>query len=162
MTRRHLYPCPLDPILDHPDFIALPAAGAGMLFRLCAHAWQTQMRPLPRADHELRGISRAHFNTWNAHKADILRVFEAWRPVADAYYQGREAKSATLAIAASRGGMAAARRRRATALEESLTTPDPASFHQMGVYPRREPSQALTRPVNDRPPRKLMTDRTRQ
>jgi hypothetical protein len=46
MAYRHLYPCPLDPILFHPDFIALPAAGAGMVFRLRAHAWQTRVRSL--------------------------------------------------------------------------------------------------------------------
>ena len=56
MARRKLFPIPVEGILYHPDFVAMPATGAGIPFRLVLHFWQTECRPLPVADHKLRSI----------------------------------------------------------------------------------------------------------
>jgi hypothetical protein len=56
MARRKLFPIPVESILYHPDFVAMPATGAGILFRLVLHFWQIECRPLPVADHKLPSI----------------------------------------------------------------------------------------------------------
>jgi hypothetical protein len=156
MTRNRLYPCPLDPILDHPDFVALPAAGAGMVLRLCGHAWQTAMRPLPDADHELRAISRAHLATWSAHKAEVLRVYEAWRPAAEAYYRQREGAARGLKIAARNGGAANAARLRRRALEWPPTPPRGPTVPQTDTW-RAQERAVRQAAASAKPDRTLLT-----
>ena len=57
--RRRIWPMPVEALIDSPDFLAMPAAGAGIVIRMALHFWQTDCRPLPVADHELRNIARA-------------------------------------------------------------------------------------------------------
>jgi hypothetical protein len=68
MPRRKLFPIPIEGAVDHPDFVAMPSAAAGSLFRIILHFWQTQCRSLPIADWELRSIARAHAPTWRRWK----------------------------------------------------------------------------------------------
>jgi hypothetical protein len=132
---------PVEGILDHPDFMAMPAAGAGILLRLLLHFWVTECRPLPVADHELRSIARAHAPTWRHWKPQVLRVFEAVRPSLESYYSQRLNKQTALSRLAQREQS----RRRLKALQERHTTPDPVPVYAMGLVPKRA-AQTPSRP----------------
>jgi uncharacterized protein YdaU (DUF1376 family) len=90
MARRKIPPMPIEGLYDHPEAMTLSAAAFGMLTRLALHFWSTECRPLPIADHELRGVCRAHSPTWRHWKASILRIFEAIRPELESTWQARE------------------------------------------------------------------------
>lgn len=82
---------PVEEIIDHPGFIALPAAGRGMLFTLILYLWQTGFRELPTAENELLTISRAHFPTWFKHKVEIKKILSDLSPtLAEAYAHAEE------------------------------------------------------------------------
>src|SRR5271166_3709856 len=103
MPRRQLYPMPIEGLYDHPEALALPAAGFGMLMRLCLHFWATDCFPLPKSQDELRSIARVHRPTWRQWKAQILRVFEDIRPELEGYYQWRQSRGSTIRMVAARG-----------------------------------------------------------
>ncbi len=96
MARRLVPPMPVEGLIDHPEAMTLPAAAFGMLTRIALHFWSTECRPLPIADHELRGICRAHAPTWRHWKVSILRVFEAIRPELESASRARENRRANL------------------------------------------------------------------
>lgn len=85
-------PMPIETLFEHPAAIAMPSAAYGMLARLCHHFWATDCRPMPKSDDELKAIARAHRPTWNTHRPDVMTVFEAWKPIAEAYWQYRQDK----------------------------------------------------------------------
>jgi hypothetical protein len=120
------------------------------------------MRPLPPSEHELRAIARAHYGVWKAHKADIMAVFEAWRPVAESYLHARQTKSTTLKFSSARAHAAKAMARINDARPRQAELA--ASAHQLGILPHREPTPPVQRPPapDNRPPRRVMVDRTRQ
>jgi hypothetical protein len=158
MTRRRLYPIPLEGLIDNPDFIAMPAAGRGILFSLVLHFWLTECRSLPTADHELRNIARAHAPTWRHWKAQVLKVFGNIRPSLEAYYSARENKAANL----SRLGQRTISLRKAAALRKVNAPPDNIPAYASGFIPKREPARPQRPPSpENRPQRKLMVDRPR-
>ena len=73
--RRAKIPAALEPFAYHPEIIALPSIVSGALLRLVVHWYLTDCRELPKADHELAAIARAHRTTWRKYNADILRLF---------------------------------------------------------------------------------------
>jgi hypothetical protein len=116
-----VYPMPVKGLLRHPEFIALPSAGRGMLFSLLLHFWSTELRPLPTADDRLCGIAQGHRPTWRTHKDAILRIFKDIRPDLEVYYKQRMTKTYGLRMAAISGHStqrlnAAARKRAPSAL----------------------------------------------
>ena len=156
MRRRHLYPMPIAVIADHPEALTLPAAGFGMLARLCLHFWATECRPLPKSECELRSIARVHSPAWNKHKAAILRVFEDWRPSAEAYYRKREGAARGLKIAARNGGAANAARLRLRALELPPAPPRGPIVPQTDQWRAQE--RALRQPSPSPKPRARLLD----
>lgn len=114
MARRKLPPLPIEGLIDSPEALTLPAAGFGMLVRLLLQFWQTECRPLPVADHELRSIARGHAPTWRHWKPRILEVFEAVRPELEAAWRARENRRGNLIRLAHLGNA----KRRANALKQ--------------------------------------------
>lgn len=125
---------PVTALIDSPDFLAMPAAGAGIVIRLALHFWQTECRPLPVADHELRNISRAHAPTWRHWKPTALKVFEQMRPSLERYHQTRTNGESAMRLVSYRAAMRNNAQRRTAALS-SAHTPQPLSLSA----PRREP-----------------------
>jgi hypothetical protein len=97
---------PIETLVDHPDFIAMPCAGKGMVFALASHFWMTKCQPLPAADHERRSIARAHFPTWQAHKLKVANVLEAVLPDLERYFHIRNARGMNVLKMARAGGRA--------------------------------------------------------
>ena len=154
MARRKLYPMPVEGLIDSPDFLAMPAAGAGIVIRLALHFWATDCRPMPIADHELRNIARAHAPTWRHWKPQALRVFEQIRPALERYRYQRESKATTLTFAGRRGGAALAAKSRAQVLTQAIERP------QARPLPVREPATTPRPPKPaDRPARPRLADR---
>ena len=137
--RRRLYPLPVEGIIDHPDVLALPAAGLGILMRLVLHFWQTECRLLPVADHELRSIGRAHAPTWRHWKPVVLSVFDAIKPELEAYLALRQTKGTTIQMLGKRGASKAKLQalRAATALVPTFETAG------LIVSPQRESRPAV-------------------
>jgi hypothetical protein len=100
MLKRRLYPFPVESLIDHPDAIALPAAGFEILMRLSSHFCLTRCQPLPVADHELQGMARAHPPTWRRWKPIVLKILADIRPQLEAYYALRDSRRTALSIAA--------------------------------------------------------------
>jgi|SRR5580704_2955305 uncharacterized protein YdaU (DUF1376 family) len=121
---RKLYPLPIQSVLEHPDFIALPAAGAGMLFRLLGHYWETGATSIPIADHELRAVCRAHTATWRIWKPTILKIFNAVAPELAAYKRLRDVKGTSIRVMQRSGAATTNAIRRAKAIELSHTSPE--------------------------------------
>lgn len=138
---RKLYPMPVDGLFGHPDLLTMPAAGAGMVLRLLLHFWATDCRPLPKADHELKAIARAHTPTWVTWKSSVLKVVADMEPALVAYWNERTTKSKGLRIAAREGQ--AARKARSVASHIAQTSPAP----EMLTLPARE-ANAVERPVS--------------
>jgi hypothetical protein len=119
MPHSKLYPMPVDGLIDHPLAMTFPAAGFGILSRLCLHFWQTECRPLPKSQDELRSIARAHLPTWRRWRDDILKVFEDIRPELERYYQWRESKASTIKMVGARGRAVREANRRLQALAKN-------------------------------------------
>jgi hypothetical protein len=150
--RQPLYPLPVEGLVRNADFIAMPAAGAGMVIRLALHFWQTECRPLPVADHELMHVCRAHAPTWRRWKASVLSAFEAIRPELEAYFGARERKATTLS------NMAHARnsRRKLQAVTEAQRA---GIVAPTCAFPVRQPNAPPRPPAaSQRPPRPRLTD----
>ncbi len=114
-NRRRLFPIPCEGLIDHPSALTLPAAGYGMLLRLCLHFWATECEPLPINDDELQSIARAHKPTWRKWKAQILAVFDDVSPDMERYYLLRVQRKTHL----SRLGQTAAGVKRLRAISNS-------------------------------------------
>jgi len=97
-TPKRVPPFALEILAHHPLAMTLPAAGFGMLCRLIFHFILTDCRPIPKIGDDLCGIMRAHRPTFNAHRADIMAIFNDLAPqleTADKHYkQRREAVKA--------------------------------------------------------------------
>jgi hypothetical protein len=100
MPRRAAYPMPVESLFHHPAYVALPAAGRGMLFSMCEHFWRSACHERPTDEDQLFSIARAHRPTWRRHRATILEIFDAWAPVAARYHDTRTKRLAGLRIAA--------------------------------------------------------------
>jgi hypothetical protein len=124
--------------------------------RLSLHFWLTRCQPLPVADHELRGIGRAHLPTWRRWKPIVLKVLEDIRPQLEAYYALRESRSAALSIGAHMTNA----KRRAKALQSSPRAHDSLPAYASGFTPKREPMR-LPRPPSpeNHPQHILMVDK---
>ena len=131
MPRRRIPRLPIEGLVDSPEALTLPAAGFGMLCRLTLHFWQTECRPLPIADQELRAISRAHSPTWRHWKPSILKVFEALRPGLETAWRARENRRDNLIRLSQRS----ASMRRANALRSKANTPNAPQ----SLFPQRNP-----------------------
>jgi hypothetical protein len=150
---RKIYPMPVQSLMESADLARLPAAGAGIVIRLCLHAWQTMPHPLPIADHELRAIARAHQATWCEHKALCMQVVNAWRPQALSYWNERERKATTLKFAARLGGAA----RKAKAIAQAIDLSAPAPSAPVGpLIPSQAPDRYRT-PKPAKAPATLLT-----
>jgi uncharacterized protein YdaU (DUF1376 family) len=86
---RAIFPLPLDGWTDDPRFLRMPAAGAGMTFRIIAHYWRTECEALPAHDSEWRSIARAQVATWCHHKTDIMSLVSDYAPAFKLAYQER-------------------------------------------------------------------------
>ena len=142
--RRKIYPMPVESIYDSAAFARLPAAGAGMLFRLMLHYWFTGCQPMPIADHELRAICRAHTATWVSVKKHVLDLFNELRPAMDRYFYERENKLTTIKMNFSKGNA----NRRA----ESLANKVRAQRAQLGDTPATaarlpRPAESVAKPA---------------
>lgn len=126
----------------HPDFIALPCAGAGMVFRLALHVWETGCRPLPRSDHDLMAIARANRATWKVHVASIKSVIAAAIPELEHALHARRSRAHHL-IEAQQASIA---QRREARLARS-NAPASLPLHAMDISPRKAPPKA-PRPPN--------------
>ena len=137
MARRRIFPMPVEKLLDHPEVLTLPAAGMGILTRLLLHFWQSECRPLPVADHELRSIGRAHAPTWRHWKPVVLRVFEAIKPELQAYLALRQTKATTIQMLGQRGAskVKVQALRAAAALVPTFETADLIVSPQRGSRP---------------------------
>lgn len=74
MARRRVPDLPVESIIDHPGFIAMPAAGRGMLFTIILFHWQTGFRSIEIKGHLLFATARAHPTTWFHHKDEIMNI----------------------------------------------------------------------------------------
>lgn len=155
--RRRLYPMPVEALVDHPELLAMPVAGAGMVFRLALHFWATGCRPLPSADHELRAIARAHPPTWRVWKASVLNVLEDIRPELEAYRLTRETKADQLRIAGQTGADRKRARKRARQAEDAtlaLASASPLPVREANPEARPNPmpvARAKARTLVDAP-----------
>jgi hypothetical protein len=113
---------PIEDRIDDPRAIALPAAGYGMLTRLCEHFWSTECRSLSMDDDTLFGIVRGHRPTWRGHKAEILAIFNDLRPRLEHAWRARQINYATLR-AWNANRRANARQKQAGASKTSLLVP---------------------------------------
>ena len=138
--RRRIPPMPIEALNDHPEAMTLPAAAFGMLMRLTLHFWSTDCRPLPIADHELRGICRAHAPTWRHWKASILRIFEAIRPEWEAARRARENRVENLIRLSQRS----ASMRRVNALQLKANAPITGGNASANGFPCLAPKRAET------------------
>jgi hypothetical protein len=113
---------PIEDRIDDPRAIALPAAGYGMLTRLCEHFWSTECRSLSMDDDTLFGIVRGHRPTWRGHKAEILAIFNDLRPRLEHAWRARQINHATLR-AWNANRRANARQKQAEASKTSTLVP---------------------------------------
>lgn len=101
--RRSLFPLPIEGIIDHPEFIALPVAGRGILFTIVLHYWATECKPLPTGGSELFAIARCHNTTWSHHRETITRIFNYVKPELDDYYEHRKTRREVVRELGDRG-----------------------------------------------------------
>lgn len=125
---------PVEALVDHPEFIALPAAGRGILLSLLLHFWTTELRPLPKSDRELRSIGRAHVPTWKHWNQAILRVFADVAPALETYYRLRQVRGTSLSVMAQMRNS----RAKVKALRESATTNQTVAAYAMGTVPKTD------------------------
>lgn len=146
---KKLWPLPVNGLFSHPDYVALPTAGRGMLLSLCEHFWRTGCKPLPKDDDQLFAIARAHRPTWRHWKAPILKIFRDIEPELAGYYALRLAKGTTLSFASHKGQ---AKRRLQVVLDQATPAPPALSI----------PHKSDRGPINPPAPttkRKVLTDR---
>ena len=154
MTRRKLFPLPVEALIDHPLAMTLPASAFGMLARLTLHVWQSECRPLPVADHELMHVARAHAPGWRRYKADVLAILADIRPSLEAYYRQRLGQRKGLINAAYSSHAS----QRFKALQNASHSTPPtlaAPFQPRKDAPR--PSRPLA--PEQRSPQRLLVDR---
>ena len=101
--RRKLYPMPITGLIDDPGFIAMPAAGRGMLITLMLYYWQTECAPLPKKYSEIFAIMRANPTTWAGYRDEIMRIFELVKPELDEYFQTRVTKRSVMKFVGAKG-----------------------------------------------------------
>ena len=139
-----LYPLPVQTVFNHPGYVALPAAGRGMLLSLLENYWRGGCRWFPTDGLQQSQLARAHLRSWSLHKTAILEIFAAARPELDAYHAKREGNRAGLvnaqASATATKRLNALRENTARAQARRLDLPG------AGMTPRREPN-ATPRPV---------------
>lgn len=78
--KRKIHDMPVEEIYLHPQFIALPPAGRGMLFTLLLHFWFSDCAPIPTSPGDLYGVCRPNARVWMTHKDVMLRIFNDIRP----------------------------------------------------------------------------------
>jgi uncharacterized protein YdaU (DUF1376 family) len=135
-TRPALFPMPVDGLFSHPNYVALPAAGRGMLLSLCEHYWRSACKPLPKDDDQLFAMARAHRPTWRHWRPTILALFDDIRPELERYHHARTTNATTINFAARNGGHAKQAKARLAALQDS--TPAPVTPITL---PRHDPTQ---------------------
>ena len=153
MAPRKLFPMPVQELFEHPAYVALPAAGRGMLLSALETFWRSDCRALPTNDDGLFATVKAHRSTWRKHKPEIMQVFHDVAPALVAYWRERSNKQEQLRIAARNGAAIVKASRALAAVREQAP---PAPVH---VAPIREPTQAPRPPKPaDRPARARLTD----
>ena len=78
--KRKIEDMPVTDLYLHPEFIAMPPAGRGMLFTLLLHFWFSDCAPIPTSPGDLYGICRPNARVWATHKAVMLKVFNDVSP----------------------------------------------------------------------------------
>lgn len=126
---------PVEALVDHPQFIALPAAGRGILLSLLLHFWTTELAPLPKSDRELRSIGRAHVPTWKHWGPSVLKVFAEVAPALESYYRLRQVRGTTLSVMAQMRGS----RAKVKALRAAATPNQTVQAYSMGAIPKSDP-----------------------
>ena len=123
MKRRDAFPMPVASLFNHPEFIALPSSGRGMLITLLLHYWLSDCSPMPTSNARLFGIAHAHPPVWKEYQPVIMRIFYELKPELDAYFEYRKAKKSLIREI---GAGAAARARAKRLKENAPATLDPA------------------------------------
>lgn len=161
-ARKPLYPLPVDALFHHPEWIALPSAGAGMLIRLCEHFWRTRCKPLPKDSDGLRAIARAHRPTWMHHEAAIREILADIEPELLAYYARRENGRQGIAQLMENARAARARKRAAANLADAAPHPQSALLHAMPIVePGRRASDVAAARAPDKAPEPATRPRMR-
>jgi hypothetical protein len=83
-------PVPLHIIFDDTRSLSLNSAATGALIRLVWHYWLTDCAPLPRSDHALYQIARAHKPTWYQHREAIKAILADALPALERAKERRE------------------------------------------------------------------------
>jgi hypothetical protein len=78
--KRKIDPMPIEDVYLHPEFIAMPPAGRGMLFTLLLHFWCSDCAPIPTSPGDLYGICRPNARVWATHKTVMLKIFNDVSP----------------------------------------------------------------------------------
>lgn len=156
--KRRIYPMPVEDLYDHPDFIAMPAAGRGITASILLHFWVTECRPLPIADHELRAIGRAHAPTWRHWKPHVMAVVQALAPIMAQAREYRMANKHRLAIGNQKLRQLAAERRAGRDLDKARSSLEPIMSPTFST-PQRDPAPLRPPVPEKRAARPLMSDR---
>ena len=135
--RKRLAPMPIEPILDNPRYMRLPAGARGMLHSLVYHFWLTDCAPLPRDDDSLFAIARAHRPTWRTWKPELLEIFAEIAPILERSNEARRLQHESLRRLADKGRAASEAKR--LAAKANTSAQSPLSF---ATPKRREERQA--------------------
>lgn len=78
--KRKIHDMPVEEVYLHPQFVALPPAGRGMLFTLLLHFWFSDCAPIPTSPGDLYGVCRPNARVWGTHKDMMLSIFNDVAP----------------------------------------------------------------------------------
>lgn len=115
---RRIFPLPVEGWIDDPRFLRMPSAGQGIAFNLILHFWRVECVDFTATDSEMRCIARAHTPTWTKYRADILSLFEDFKPALAAAYNERLRKRSLIQGVASKGHAARCKASRQTSAPE--------------------------------------------
>lgn len=136
--RKKFAPIPVEALAFHPQALALPAAGFGMLMRICIHFWQTECRPLPTGANELFCIARAHRPTWRRYKASILKILADITPELERAWRSRQKRLHNLLRMAQRSAsVRASYARKKETQTSTLGGPENSRLIRTPFAPRR-------------------------
>jgi hypothetical protein len=114
---RRIFPLPVEGWTDDPRYLRMPSAGQGIMFNLFLHFWRVECVDFTATDSEMRAIARAHTPTWARYRADVLSLFEDYKPAFAAAYAERLRKRRWLEHLSERGRSERKAKRLATQAE---------------------------------------------
>jgi len=152
-SRRRVPPLPVAELISHPNYIAMPCAGVGIVFRLIIHYWVTECAALPSAERELVAIARAHRATWRRHRLSVMVILADVLPILYRAHVHRLARRQNLLLASQAG---VASRERSRVLRSHTARAEPLPLYAMDIAPKRRPPSP---PRNANQGRKWYVDR---